>query len=134
MSRPPSPPSFTGHGPKGTLTEGDARALLDECEHLGMDLAPFARSKGLLPQRLSWWKQKFERAAATAARPKSRRADDAPAIIPVQIRQHSPLPSDRPSLDSRFELVLERGRVLRIPEHFAADALRRLLTALDGAR
>ena len=56
---PPAPRPYVGSGRNGLITEGDARALLDEQARSGMTLQAFAIARGLEPQRLSWWKSKF---------------------------------------------------------------------------
>ena len=38
-------------------TEADARGVLAEWERSGKTLEAFARSRGLVPQRLAWWKK-----------------------------------------------------------------------------
>lgn len=49
-------------------TEEDARRLLDELERSGMGLWPFARERGIVPQRLSWWRKRLrDRARASTA-------------------------------------------------------------------
>lgn len=128
MSRSPSPPPFVGHGPKGTLTADDARALLSECERLGMDLAPFARSKGLHPQRLAWWKTKFARQTPPPRPPSSSAAPTAP-FLPVRVEAAAA----RPVADAPFELVLG-ARMLRVPQRFSPAALAELLSVLEGTR
>jgi hypothetical protein len=40
-------------------TEADARRVLAEWEGSGMTLEAFARSRGLVPQRLAWWKKRL---------------------------------------------------------------------------
>lgn len=128
MSRSPSPTPFVGHGPNGTLTAADARSLLTECERLGMDLAPFARSKGLHPQRLSWWKTKFARQTPPPQPPSSPAARTSP-FLPVRVEATAA----QPVADAPFELLLG-ARTLRVPQHFSAAALAQLLSVLEGAR
>jgi hypothetical protein len=40
-------------------TEADARRVLAEWERSGDTLEAFARSRGLVPQRLAWWKKRL---------------------------------------------------------------------------
>ena len=130
MSRSPSPPPFVGHGPNGTLTADDARALLTECERLGMELAPFARSKGLHPQRLSWWKTKFARQAPPPQPPP---APLAAPFLALRVETTAVPAAPRPVADAPFEIVLG-ARTLRVPQCFSATALAELLAVLEGAR
>jgi len=47
-------------------TEADARGVLAEWEQSGKTLEAFARSRGLVPQRLAWWRKRLR-----AARPEA---------------------------------------------------------------
>lgn len=40
-------------------TESDARRVLDEWERVGGTLEAFARSRGLVPQRIAWWQKRL---------------------------------------------------------------------------
>ena len=40
-------------------TEADARGVLAEWKHSGKTLEAFARSRGLVPQRLAWWRKRL---------------------------------------------------------------------------
>lgn len=50
-------------------TESDARRVLAEWKRSGDTLEAFARSRGLVPQRLAWWRKRLlpSGAAASAA-------------------------------------------------------------------
>lgn len=47
-------------------TEADARRVLADWERSGDSLEAFARSRGLVPQRLAWWRKRLR-----AARPEA---------------------------------------------------------------
>lgn len=40
-------------------TEADARRVLADWERSGITLEAFARSRGLVPQRLAWWRKRL---------------------------------------------------------------------------
>jgi transposase-like protein len=40
-------------------TEADARRVLDDWERTGGTLEAFARSRGLIPQRIWWWRKRL---------------------------------------------------------------------------
>src|SRR3954463_2343261 len=69
MAKRPSSAARRTHG-----TEADARGVLAEWEHSGKSLEAFARSRGLVPQRLAWWRKRLR-----AARPESTARPSAPA-------------------------------------------------------
>ncbi len=62
----------------GQWTEVEAHGVLEAWCRSGLPLERFAKQKGLVAQRLRWWKQKFEfQQRALATRP-------APALLPVR--------------------------------------------------
>jgi hypothetical protein len=49
-------------------TEADARGVLDDWKRVGGTLEAFARSRGLVPQRIAWWRDRLrERPVAQTA-------------------------------------------------------------------
>ena len=54
MAKRRSSPSRRTH-----WTESDARRVLAEWERSGHTLEAFARSRGLVPQRLAWWRKRL---------------------------------------------------------------------------
>jgi hypothetical protein len=48
-------------------TEGDARRVLAAWERSGDTLEAFARSRGLVPQRLAWWRKRLRAPRAEAS-------------------------------------------------------------------
>ena len=54
MAKRPSAASRRRH-----WTEADARRVLTEWERSGHSLEAFARSRGLVPQRLAWWRKRL---------------------------------------------------------------------------
>ena len=131
MSRQGSPPPFVGHGPDGTLTAQDARELLAEWATSGATLADFARGKGMLPQRLGWWKTKFARQAPPPRDSPPPRPASAKPFLAVRVESASAVPP--PIHDAPFEVVLG-ARTLRVPQRFSAPALAELLSVLEAAR
>ena len=134
-----SPHPFVGSGPNGTLTEIDARTLLDEQAHSGLSFQHFAFARGLSPQRLSWWKSKFEGKhpprAARRPRGKKPRPAASPRFIPVVAAATAPLTRRIvPAVRSAYELALGGALTLRIPHDFADDTLARIVRVLQGAR
>ena len=139
-----SPHPFLGSGPNGTLTEVDARTLLDEQAHSGLSFQHFAFARGLSPQRLSWWKSKFEGKhpprAARRPRGKKPRPAASPRFIPVfantapLTRGAAPTAAIVPAARSAYELALGGALTLRIPHDFADDTLARIVRVLQEAR
>jgi transposase-like protein len=61
MAKRPSAASRRPH-----WTEADARRVLAEWERSGDSLEAFARSRGLVPQRLAWWRKRLHAARGEA--------------------------------------------------------------------
>jgi hypothetical protein len=45
-------------------TEEDARRILGEWTASGLPLYPFARTRGITPQRLAWWRDRLTKGSA----------------------------------------------------------------------
>ncbi len=101
-------------------TQAEAQAVLEACEASGLSVAEFARRHGLGAQRLRWWKK--------------RRAEEAgPALkfVPVQVATGSSPEAQRAAGTACMEVVLTRGRRVRVEPGFDAQALARLVRALE---
>jgi hypothetical protein len=61
----------------GRWTEQDARRVLEELDKSGETVAGFALRRGLVPQRLFWWRKRLERVATCESKP---------TFIPVTVR------------------------------------------------
>lgn len=85
----------------------------------GLGVAEFAQRRGLNASTMYWWRSRLRRAARRE-----------PQIVPVEIVGSRPAAVDagRP-----FELDLAGGRRLRVPPHFDADELARLICAVERA-
>jgi hypothetical protein len=95
-------------------TERRWRALLREHSSSGLSLRAFAAQRGVSANTLAYWK--YTRARQTPDFEEIRVVPDA-------------------ALDRRaalLELVLSSGHTVRVPSNFDADALRRLLAALES--
>jgi hypothetical protein len=62
----------------GQWTEIEARSVLEEWKRSGVGVEKFARSRGLVPQRLWWWKKKLGFGKASSP---------PPALVPVRITE-----------------------------------------------
>ena len=106
------------------------RQVLKEQKTSGLNQTEFCRSKSLSPPTYFWWKRIIKerdakRRASNKARHSKREQADTSALIPVRVAESS---TDR---SAPFELVLSGRRVVRIPQDFDVDGLRRLVIALE---
>jgi hypothetical protein len=91
--------------------------MLGELDRSGLSVAAFAAQEGVDVQRVYRWRQRF----ASGGRGSS----------PVFIEVTRPVANAGPG--DRYEVVLTTGVVVRVPVHFEAGTLRRLVAALEGA-
>lgn len=114
----------------GQSREAFWRRVLNEQKRSGLNQTAFCRSKSLSPPTYFWWKREI--AARDAKRMSSakvcrgREERGAPrALIPVRV-------VERPATYSApFEIVLRDQKLLRVPQDFDAEGLRRLVLALE---
>ncbi len=114
----------------GQSQEAFWRCILKEAGESELNQTEFCRSKSLSPPTYFWWKRIIKerdakRRASKKARHSKREQTDARTLIPVRVAE-SPANCSAP-----FELVLSGRRVVRIPQDFDVDGLRRLVIALD---
>jgi len=143
----PSPSAVVGVGPGGTLTEAEARALLEEQPRSGLSFTEFARSKGLPMQRLGWWKARLTGKLVDRSVHATRRtrATTTPHFVPVIATSTTSAagaaPTHRtastaavvPAARGVFELALPGALTLRIPHDFHEESLARILRVLREA-
>jgi len=89
-------------------SESDAHEVLHALEASGLLVTDFAAREGIDPQRLYGWRRRLTRTRA-------------PEFVEL-----------RSGPAARMEIELSSGRVVRIPESFDPDALRRLLDVLES--
>ena len=98
-------------------TAGEAQAVLTAQEQSGLTPAQFAAGEGFDVQRFYRWRRQLSRGAALA--------------VPV-FTEITPVAAATPA-DTRFEVELASGHVIRVPADFDGAALRRLVAALEGS-
>lgn len=110
-------------GHRGQWSEHEARGVLNAQRKSGLSLERFARERGLTPQRLRFWKAKFD-GKSTALVP----AQPAPlALLPVQVTE--------PAQSKRGEPVavyLRSGHIVKVGRGFDEEAFARAVALLEG--
>jgi hypothetical protein len=104
----------------GQWTEVEARGVLEAWKRSGLSVEKYARSRGLVPQRLHWWKQKLRFDAD-----KSR----AMALLPVRVAEAR--------IDGRrgepVTVLLRSGHMLKVGRDFDEIAFARVVALLERA-
>jgi len=105
----------------------------------GLTSKEFAAEVGINAATLTYWKWRLgkERREASGEVPKTKPSKPRPKVAQ---EPREAVQADAPSLvlvdaspsDSRIEVELSGGTRLRVPSSFDADALRRLVAALEG--
>jgi hypothetical protein len=80
----------------GQWTEVEARSVLAAWKRSGLSVEKFARARGLVPQRLYWWKKKLGVDRSLALLP---RRSATPLVLNAALR--SRVTSPRPALFAR---------------------------------
>jgi transposase-like protein len=90
----------------------EARTVLKHLEASGLSVREFAARHGLETQRLYRWRAQLASSGPVAA----------PPFVEIE---------RTPGV--AIEVVLRSGHVIRVPDGFGEDALRRVVAVLDGA-
>jgi hypothetical protein len=101
--------------------------LIAEWSASGQTQAAFCRARGLNPGTFAWWKRQLrreERVAAGSTVRRGRRAGLPGRFVEVRLGGVSASP---------YEVVLSRGRSIRVPPQFDLQVLSRLIAAVESA-
>ena len=103
----------------GQWSEIDARGILEAWQKSGLSLERFAKERGIVPQRLRWWKWKLAEADAALA------TTDVPAVLPVRVvaegaRRGEPV-----------TVLLRTGHMLKVSHGFDEAAFARVVALLE---
>jgi transposase-like protein len=107
---------------QGGGAEGRWRALIREQERSGLTVADFAHRRGVSPATLYWWRSQISRRVRRGRTPK---------IVAVEVV--GAVDGEASRSDRGFELELSHGRRLHVPTRFDAEALSRLIVAVERA-
>jgi hypothetical protein len=104
----------------GKWSEVEARGVLEAWRRSGLPLERFARQRGLVAQRLWWWKHKLARAEKATA------LSAAPALLPVRMT------SEASRRGEPVTVLLRTGHMLKVAHGFDEDAFARVVALLEG--
>lgn len=105
--------------------------LIRELERSGADATAFARSRGIRPDTLKWWRWRLRssRKSSSPAQPDSKQI----RLLAVEPVQDS-APHDRAIATPIWELVAPSGHELRVYDRRGLSVLRAALFAVAGRR
>jgi hypothetical protein len=107
---------------RGQWSEHEARGVLSAWRKSGQTLERFAKERGLVPQRIRFWKNKLEGKPTALIRTQSPMA-----LLPVQVTE--------PAGSKRGEPVavyLRSGHIVKIGRGFDEEAFARVVSLLEG--
>ncbi len=103
-------------------SEHEARGAISAWRKSGLSIEQFARERGLVPQRLYWWRKKLEGAAKPAAK------STAMALLPVQVT-----PPSRQARGEPVAVFLRTGHIVKVGRGFDEEAFARVVAVLEGS-
>ena len=106
----------------GQWTEVEARSVLGAWKRSGLSVEAFARSRGLVPQRVHFWKKKLR---YDVVEEKGR----ALALLPVRVTESR---SDA-RRGEPITVLLRSGHMLKVGRDFDESAFARVVALLEGA-
>jgi hypothetical protein len=113
------------------------RALVEECGRSGVSQAEFCRRRGIAIGTLSFWKHTLNREAGPGA-PRVAAVSVTPAFVPVRLATPVPSgeapPAGAPFWDGELEIVLDRGRLVRVRGRVDPQWLEQVLGTLEARR
>jgi hypothetical protein len=104
----------------GQWSEVEARSVLEALRRSGLGIEKFARSRGLTPQRLYWWKKKLGIHA-------DRSLAAAPALLPVRVTGSRP----EARRGEPVTVLLRSGHILKVGREFDEIAFARVVELLE---
>ena len=100
----------------------EARGVLSAWRTSGQSLERFAKERGLVPQRLRWWKAKLESKTTALVR-----SESSLALLPVQVTG-----SAQPKRGESVAVHLRSGPIVKVGRGFDEEAFARVVAVLEG--
>lgn len=99
----------------GQWSEVEARGVLEAWRRSGLSIERFAKQRGVVPQRIRWWKAKFASAEKST-----------PAVLPVHVN------AEARRRGEPVTVLLRTGHMLKVSHGFDEEAFTRIVTLLEG--
>src|ERR1700761_6740173 len=107
---------------RGQWSEHEARGVLSAWRKSGESLERFAKNRGLVPQRLRWWRSKLEGKSGAVVR-----SESPLALLPVQVTESAPAKRGGPGA-----VFLRSGPILKVGRGFDEEAFACVVAVLEG--
>jgi hypothetical protein len=106
---------------RGQWSEHEARGVLRAWRSSGLSLERFAKDRGLVSQRIRWWRNKLEGKTAEPAKAGTL------ALLPVQVTQ-----AVQPKRGEPVAVYLRSGHIVKVGRGFDEEAFARVVAVLEG--
>lgn len=90
----------------------------------GLSQAAFCRERGVQVGTFAWWKRQLRRAQGDGAKPRKQSARSAKRFVEVRLARTCSMPA--------YEVVLARGRSIRVSSGFDPQTLSRLIATVES--
>lgn len=107
---------------RGQWSEHEARGVLSAWRKSGLSIERFAKERGLVPQRIRWWKSKLEGKSTALVR-----SESPLALLPVQVTESAPAKRGEP-----VAVYLRSGHIVKVGRGFDEEAFARVVALLEG--
>ena len=107
---------------RGQWSEHEARGVLVAWRKSGLSIERFAKERGLVPQRIRWWKAKLEGKSTALVTTQS-----SLALLPVQVTESAPSKRGEP-----VAVYLRSGHIVKVGRGFDEEAFARVVAVLEG--
>ena len=104
---------------QGQWTEVEAAGVLSALRKSGLSIEKFARERGIVPQRIYWWKKKLEMQHAEG------RAGPL-ALLPVHVVEQ------QQKRGEPVTVLLRSGHMVKVGRGFDEEAFARVVAVLEG--
>lgn len=105
-------------------SEHEARSVLSAWRKSGLRLETFAKERGLVPQRLRFWRDKLEGKSSEPA------SASPLALLPVQVTE--PAPAAPTKRGEPVAIYLRSGHIVKVGRGFDEEAFARVVALLEG--
>lgn len=108
---------------RGQWSEHEARGVLSAWRKSGLSIERFGNERGIVPQRIRWWKAKLE-SKTTALVP----SEAALALLPVRVTEAAQTKRGEP-----VAVYLRSRHIVKVGRGFDEEAFPRVVALLEGA-
>lgn len=108
------------------------RSIVEQWEWSGLSRAEFCRQRGINGGTFAWWKRRLRQASGELPARRGRPRKGAERFVEVRVAPASAVELAGTSSLPAYEIVLARGRSIRVPSQFDGQTLSRLISAVES--